>query len=774
MNVRLPIGGKHLGSVVLGSWLCFAALEASPLRPVIDAAVARPIEFRARRWLGEGPTVEPRLKILAFDDSTLETVSSPDLSARQWASLLDALARSGVERVFIDKVFGVPFPDADGVEPLTSVLDRRSPHVTVAAMVLDAPIRAARAALQPIDPRLSLAALAPSPGTSAAIQGVEPASAHAAQRFAYGPDPLVGAHFPAIGHVGIESGQRVEPLARLTPQAGLVFLPLLGAASLQLSGDDLIADGTVVPLDRDRMLPVDLVDPRLLYQRTFQLAQMLRLAEAGKTLPGFERGDVVLILPQMFTGNSDFKDSALGSVPGGFIIASVLNSALSRDWLRPVDVGGLGLLAASLAGALAGALPTVAAFGGALLGVAAAVPLAALAAFARAGILLDWPFVWGAFCTSALTTFVLVMRERERRGRRLQEALSGLVAPMRLRQILDDPRSFSLAPAESVVSILFLDVVNFSALAESMPVAEAFATVRRVMAEITAEIHKHGGTVDRTMGDGLLGYFGYAYGPGPSPGNHADHALACATAIQRDSLARALAAKERGDPILPLRVGINTAGVYIGDIGDEWRMDVTIIGSGVNFAQRLEAACEPFRIMLSPSTWATVTRSKFDSMPATERLFQVKHQSSPYAAVEVVPYESEQDRRLALNAHNHNIGLNRKDDRFELPPSRVITVGSEFGVGTIVNVSRTGFAARMDRYLAKGFVLRLELGAPRGETLCGQQTLRVSAEVRWGIDADGGFVHGLQLKGMADDELAQWLADVARIASGVATNPAAG
>src|SRR5690606_35434051 len=58
--------------------------------------------------------------------------------------------------------------------------------------------------------------------------------------------------------------------------------------------------------------------------------------------------DHILILPAMFTGNTDWKSSPLGRIEGGYILASTINSVLKAKWLRVVDNSFLFVIFAAL------------------------------------------------------------------------------------------------------------------------------------------------------------------------------------------------------------------------------------------------------------------------------------------------------------------------------------------------------------------------------------------------------------------------------------------
>ena len=199
--------------------------------------------------------------------------------------------------------------------------------------------------------------------------------------------------------------------------------------------------------------------------------------------------------------------------------------------------------------------------------------------------------------------------------------------------------------------------------------------------------------------------------------------------------------------IFPLRIGVNTAGVYFGDLGDEWRIDFTIIGHGVNFAQRLEASCEAFRIMISPATWATVTTRSTKDPQVNQRIVQIKHHKDAYAAYELNPFVG-QEKRLddALRKYNDAISVQRFEERRSTPKRLKIIFKSEFGDGTIVDYSNSGIAIHMSNYLAKGFMVTLTIELPQqsGEVAVIRHVL--TGEVRWGKPRLDGFYHGIQFR----------------------------
>lgn len=133
---------------------------------------------------------------------------------------------------------------------------------------------------------------------------------------------------------------------------------------------------------------------------------------------------------------------------------------------------------------------------------------------------------------------------------------------------------------ERDVTVLFTDIVGFTALAASRSPAEVTAVLDRHFAAVTAAVEAQGGTVDKYVGDGVLAYWG---APEPVP-DHAARAWAAAEAIQ--SAHRT--AVERGEITFGLRIGFHSGPVVAGTVGTGERRDYTVVGDTVNVASRLE------------------------------------------------------------------------------------------------------------------------------------------------------------------------------------------
>jgi adenylate cyclase len=134
---------------------------------------------------------------------------------------------------------------------------------------------------------------------------------------------------------------------------------------------------------------------------------------------------------------------------------------------------------------------------------------------------------------------------------------------------------------ERDVTILFADLVGFTAMAEQMPPQQVAVLLNLFFSRMADAIFQHDGTLDKFIGDSVLAMFG-------APLDLADHPLQAVRAAQ--SMHRALAAlnAERPGTLLRMRIAIHTGLALVGDIGSPKRREYTVLGDAVNIAARIE------------------------------------------------------------------------------------------------------------------------------------------------------------------------------------------
>lgn len=125
------------------------------------------------------------------------------------------------------------------------------------------------------------------------------------------------------------------------------------------------------------------------------------------------------------------------------------------------------------------------------------------------------------------------------------------------------------------VAVLFIDVIGSTKIAATRPPEEVVELLNRFFAVAVAEVHEHGGFVNKFEGDAALAIFG-------APGDLAD-ATGCALAAARTMIAR-LADEV---PECEVGVGVSAGPAVAGNVGAESRFEYTVIGDPVNEAARL-------------------------------------------------------------------------------------------------------------------------------------------------------------------------------------------
>ena len=164
------------------------------------------------------------------------------------------------------------------------------------------------------------------------------------------------------------------------------------------------------------------------------------------------------------------------------------------------------------------------------------------------------------------------LAERER----LRHAFGAYVDPQLTERVLRE--GTDLAGEDVEVSVLFTDVRNFTAYAETADAREVVAKLNELYSEIVPIVRRHGGHANKFIGDGLLAVFG-------APDRRPDHARR-AVAAGRD----VVESIRSGGGEFRIGVGINSGNVIAGTIGGGGRVDFTVIGDTVNTAARVESA----------------------------------------------------------------------------------------------------------------------------------------------------------------------------------------
>jgi class 3 adenylate cyclase len=175
------------------------------------------------------------------------------------------------------------------------------------------------------------------------------------------------------------------------------------------------------------------------------------------------------------------------------------------------------------------------------------------------------------------------------------------------------------------VTVLFLDVTNFTAASHQLDGEDVYLFIDEAMSLLVEVIHKYEGTVDKFTGDGLMALFGV-------PAAHEnDPERAVRAALEMQSVLEPLQKRIRQGYGFDFqaRIGLNTGTAIAGNLGNDFHQEYTVIGDTVNLASRLEVAAEPGTILISEATYQrTGPLFEFRTLPP----FTVKGMPDPIRA----------------------------------------------------------------------------------------------------------------------------------------------
>ena len=153
------------------------------------------------------------------------------------------------------------------------------------------------------------------------------------------------------------------------------------------------------------------------------------------------------------------------------------------------------------------------------------------------------------------------------------------VSPQVVERLLKD--SAATASELRRVVVMFVDFRSFTAQAQQRSPREVVERLDRAFAVLVEILDRHGGVVNKFLGDGLLALFGAPIAHEDAVQQAVDAARDMLSAMERDNAA--------GDWTLRIGIGVHVGEVVAGTIGSPRRKEYTVIGDAVNLASRLEA-----------------------------------------------------------------------------------------------------------------------------------------------------------------------------------------
>ena len=168
-------------------------------------------------------------------------------------------------------------------------------------------------------------------------------------------------------------------------------------------------------------------------------------------------------------------------------------------------------------------------------------------------------------------------------------------SPDLAKQIAEHGEEVKLGGQKRDVVILFSDIRGFTSMSEKMEPDDVALLLREYFTEMVEIIFRHGGTLDKFIGDAIMALWGAPF----ASEDDADKAMRAAIDMQRVLGELNTKWTAQGRQPVNIGIGINFGEVFAGNIGSEQRLEYTVLGDAVNTASRLCSKAAPGEILIS-------------------------------------------------------------------------------------------------------------------------------------------------------------------------------
>lgn len=686
--------------------LLLVAYHFSPLADTIERGIVRPLEFRLRDTLSLAPKLDPRLKIFSYTPSP-----SPFASSNQeLLTMLAKIAKRQPQAIYIDRAWlffnSSKQPELTFDVPMI-IGSRIAPFSWSSDLLVD------------VD---SDSFVTVSSGENLPFRVGVPYSLDNQQLLAISRVGHDETHGRGYVHPLLSFGSHlVNSSPYIVPHVAVLTMQ----RRLKISDGQVVVNGLKIPVNRQGGALINFAD----YRHYLANKRSLNDIDLNPNLLfDIDKDSVVAIMPEKFLTTTSIRDSFVGEVENAFFTISFINSLLAQRWFASLPFGWL-----------------VAAF------------LILLAIYWRKQFWTRW-LVQLTIVSIGLASFMLFDMLTPWYLWVIAFYLGGYHWLLTI--FKNDNQDQTVDGAEEhLITVMFIDMVGFAMSSEELTPKTALGRLSDNLGYLTAKVHQYGGNINKTLGDGLLAYFGYPNSADAD--NHAESALSCAIDIQQDCLGRCGNQQQPTNQpshhqllTYPLRIGVNTDLVYVGRVGDD--QEIALVGGAVVFASRLESSCEPFRIMLGNTTKELLSDGFLkNNCGLNKRWIKIKHYEKLFEAYEYNPFVGDLfSQSQAKKAYRRFLNLDRKSDRqrWMIADREALTMYWGEDSAVILNISHCGFAIETDRYLAKGVIIEVMIRSAVGvvdNNLQKSGLIPLRVEVKWGqpLENKNKFRQGVRVVG---------------------------
>jgi len=511
---------------------------------------------------GKVPTKD--IVIIGIDDKATNNFPEPMLFWQQYyATAIRAAADGGGKTLVLDVAFGVPVsaygkPDNDAA--LAEAFNYANPTMPmVTAFVASTADQSNPAFAVPLN--MMAAAFG-----SAAYANLTADADDFVRR-----QELIEAPKPGVDPAMLTRSMSMRAVERFTGK------------EVQVRGGKMYLGDQLIPTDDQRTLTINFAGPADTFPE-ISLYDVVQAARAGNKaqLEKWFKGKVVLLGPDNIDDRhatpfyTAFGLTNKWRTPGVEIHANSIHTLLTGTFLQPVALWFLVitmLLTSLITVGIVISFKASRSAAWSLLVLATGVTLTHV--FFRYGWLVSTVDLLLAYLLALIGGAIYRFITAEKKSSFFKSAVA-LFVGKQVAQSLDASNKISKVGKREVVTIMFSDIRGFTAFCESKDPAVVVDLLNTYMGTMCEIIVRHGGHVNKFIGDGILAVFSDD-DDGAKPGDHAYRAIICAV-----EMVTAPSEFKTG-------TGMHSGEVVIGNVGSSEKMEFTVLGDTVNLASRLES-----------------------------------------------------------------------------------------------------------------------------------------------------------------------------------------
>lgn len=303
-------------------------------------------------------------------------------------------------------------------------------------------------------------------------------------------------------------------------------------------------------------------------------------------IPSSVTKDAIVLIGATADDLHDIFNTPFGPVPGVEIHANIVETILTQNYRSPLSLPVVififaitNLLAIMLINKVKKFLVLIPS----LFGIAVVINVIGTLLFSYK-IIFPNLYVTLGFLMICITGIIFEFIFQSKEKKFIQNTFQYYLMPEVIDELIKNPEKISLGGERRNLTILFSDIAGFTSISEKLSPEDLTNLMNEYLTAMTDIIMKHGGLVDKYIGDAVMAFWG---APLDNPNQTEDACRAIVEMLKKLKELNIDWAK-RGLPPIGIRIGLNRGDVIVGNMGSSKRFNYTVIGDDVNFASRLE------------------------------------------------------------------------------------------------------------------------------------------------------------------------------------------